>query len=278
MPLKRQADEKQRAWKKVFRQKYRERLRSAPGVPMHPKNDPKSDRVCCLQSSGLCHTMGRKHHRSNKKCWLFPQICEHCDTVRAGASEADKMDMLLSPAKLLSSDKDSVKDQRLLSGLHSTSNEASVQHNSIFHASANSSMIIDRTPRAVATKAANEAVRALGFEPHHREEILDSIEKDPSSSLPQTPPATPPSAYLGKQELLDLEQRLIRSQAPSPEACGMRAQWSIILRPELCTTRERCSSAGGESSTTALSFEVNDHGKPLKRDPRLDLNFVLAVA
>lgn len=223
MPLKRQADEKQRAWRRVCRQRYRERLRSAPEIPMHPKNDPKSDRVCCLQNSGLCHTMGSKHHRSNKKCWMFPQICEHCNAVRAGASEDDKMNASLNPVGLLSSNEDSAKAQPWLPDLRSMSNGISVQQNSNIYALTNPSVIDDRTPREVATQAANETIRALSIRPHHNKQMVESIEEEPSFSLPQTPPATPPTGFLDKQERIDLEQRQNRSQAPSPEACEMRA-------------------------------------------------------
>jgi len=220
--------------------------------------------------------MGSKHHRSNKKCWMFPQICEHCDAVRAGASEDDKMNASSKPVRPLSSEEDSAKAQPSLTDLRSMFNEVSVQQNSSIHTLTNLSAIDDRTPREVAIQASNETIRALGVRPHHNKRMVESIEKELLSSLPQTPPATPPTGFLDKQERIDLEQRQNRSQAPSPDACEMRVQWSRISSPDLCEARERQYSSRSERSlTTALPIEVNNHREPLKRDPRLDLNFVL---
>ncbi|KAK5079497.1 hypothetical protein LTR70_009456 [Exophiala xenobiotica] len=249
MPLKRQADEKERAWRRVYRQRYRERLCSTPRTPMHPKNDPKSDR-----------------------------ICEHCDAVRAGASEDGEMNASLKPVRLLSSDEDSAKAHPSLTDLRSMFNGVSVQQNSNIHTLTNPSVIDDRTPREVAIQASNETIRALGVRPHHNQRIVESIEKEPSSSLPQTPPATPLTGFLDKQERIELKQRLNRSHAPSPEACEMGVQWSRIPSPDLCRASERRYSSRSERSlTTALPIEVNNHREPLKRDPRLDLNFVLGT-
>lgn len=222
--------------------------------------------------------MGSKHHRSNKKCWMFPQICEHCDAVRAGASENDKMNASLNQVRLLPSNEDSAKAQPWLPDLRSMFNGISVQQYRNIYALTNPSVIDDRTPREVATQAANETIRALSIRPHHNKQMVQSIEEEPSLSLPQTPPAMPPTGFLDKQERIDLEQRQNRSQAPSPETCEMRAQWPRMPSPELCETRERRYSSRSErSSATASPFEVNNHREPLKRDPRLDLNFVLGT-
>ena len=71
---------KRQAHRRYWRQKHLERLSRPSHGSMHQESG--KERLCCLQSSGLCHTMGSKHHRRNKTCWLAPAICQHCDNVR----------------------------------------------------------------------------------------------------------------------------------------------------------------------------------------------------
>lgn len=297
MPLKRQADEKQRAWRRVFRQKYRERLRSAPGVPMHPKNDPKSDRVCCLQSSGLCQTMGSKHHRRNKKCWLFPYLCEHCDAVRAVSSEDDELTTPLTPAvveKSLAENKEQYSTRSVVPSLNDMANQASVDLNNRFRIStsincepdavspeAHSLMIPtimdSSTPEQAATQTADQSLGRAVIRSQQEREIVDSIEDEPPLAWPQTPPATPPTLSMGEHELLDFEQRVLRSQAPSPDAYRSRETWPSGLNSGPVETYERRSTIPS-GAPQPMPWSRESQSEFQKRDPRLDLRFVLEIA
>ncbi|KAK5077064.1 hypothetical protein LTR51_002751 [Lithohypha guttulata] len=75
--------------RRALREAAREKRRSETGSLMHKRDDPKNDRLCCLQSSGLCRNLGSKHHRKNKKCWLYPQTCSHCLSVQLRAEGDD---------------------------------------------------------------------------------------------------------------------------------------------------------------------------------------------
>jgi len=250
MPLKHHADEKQRVWRRVFRQKYRERLRKAPGVLMHPKNDSNSDRICCLQSSGLCQTMGSKHHRSNKKCWSFPETCEHCSAIRAASAEKEISNASREPAILSPSDTVSPKDQLSLSDPGGISNEASIQWNNTVQVSILPAVVEDWIPETVVMGVANQAVAGISIRPQHKEQSIESIEQLQSPDFPQTTPVASPIGLIHGHDLIDLEQRMLRSQAPSPESCR------------------------GE----VLRFRFSSTQVERTRDPRLDLDFVLEVA
>lgn len=228
---------------------------------MHPKNDPKSDQVCCLQSSGLCHNVGSKHHRSNKKCWLFPGICEHCDAVRVASSKDTKQRALEGSGGYVSYEKIFFEAQPPLSDPTVITNDAIVQHNNRIDASTTREAIDGRSPREVATQAANEAVRGISISLQYRKQLAKSIEKQLPLSLPQTPPATPPAWISKRDDLMDLGQRIIRSQAPSPESLRSQEQRSRI--------------PVGVSSHTMWQLEVDNSREAPKRDPRLALNFVL---
>lgn len=224
---------------------------------MHPKNDPKSDQVCCLQSSGLCHNMGSKHHRSNKKCWLFPRICEHCGAVRVASSTDKKQRALAGSGGYVSYEKIFLEAQPPLSDPRVITNDAVVQHNNRIDASTTPEAIDGCSPREAATQAANEAVRGINISLQYRKQLAESIEKQLPLSLPQTPPA----GMSEGDDLIDLGQRIIRSQAPSPESLRSQEQRSRI--------------PVGVSSHTMWQLEVDNYREAPKRDPRLALNFVL---
>ena len=217
---------------------------------MHPKNDSDSDQICCLQSSGLCHTIGSKHHRSNKKCWSFPRTCEHCNAIRAASAEKGYSSASPESAVLSTPGIVPLKGQLWLSDPVSISNKGNIEQNSMVRPSIVPAVVDDCTTRAITTQVTIQAIVGMGVGAQHEEQTSDSIEQLQSLELLQTTPVPPRTRLMHEDDLVDLEQRMIRSQAPSPE-----------------------SYQGEELKSRLSSSQVGR-----LRDPRLVLNFVLEAA
>lgn len=50
---------------------------------LHSNGLEKFETVCCLRGEIACQRLDTKHHRTNTRCWVHPNICYHCSVVAA---------------------------------------------------------------------------------------------------------------------------------------------------------------------------------------------------
>ncbi|KAK5098868.1 hypothetical protein LTS08_006246 [Lithohypha guttulata] len=235
--------------RRALREAAREKRRSETGSLMHKRDDPKNDRLCCLQSSGLCRNLGSKHHRKNKKCWLYPQTCSHCLSVQLRAEgddagmDAEERRIPLSVSGRSKSFSSSTPEPAIKAEQMDVDTKTLPRH------AGNSSPSTGDSPLQVMATMCSALNLGPGGSPG-QSEVVESIENDVEEY------------YGGRKQFIkeevtepdmlkDARERRARSWAPSPELeVGIPG-------------REASSSMGS--------------GESKRRDPRLALGYVLAT-
>lgn len=223
-------DSQRLAYRRAIRKSYRERVQSAPKITMHPRNDPKSDRICCLQSSGLCRSMSSKHHRRNKKCWLSPETCEHCEAVKS-VQDAQ------SPFAAEEAENRHNGDPciEVLNASRFSENQRLARTKSDILQSVEKPQSPDCIAASLRIKHENPNDKVVTLNPEH-----EPLQRQSRSGAPSPEP-------------------LIGSRIPSPELCRMRERKSRVPAGIVAASPrpwgERPSSAGSKrDSTLDLTF------------------------
>lgn len=240
---------------------HRDRIRKETGSLMHSKQDPKSDFLCCIKSEGLCRTIGAKHHRRNKQCWNFANLCLHCTRARSAIDQENR-----SPGGVASksgpSQKTGSEQEMTPTILNQIINKVSVAVND------KSTLMMDGFEQASPLLSC----KSEDFSGETRQETSQQVpvSEDGPQETRQAPldhvvytiedeDEKPPkredghaSPLLDPMIIHDLERRRARSAAPTPESMAQRAV--RIVDNVMLDIRKAVQAT---------------------RDPRLDLNFVL---
>lgn len=243
----------------ALRALHRERLKKETGSLMHPRQNPKSDHLCCVKSEGLCRNIGAKHHRRNKQCWNFPDLCLHCKEAKADprpeSPGVKRVPIKSEPVLEAQSPQQTIKPKLL----NQLINERCVGANSksvTIKRSQSASTISPYLPGAnpnlniglVLPELGTTSVGSRHLKEPYPSNMVYTIEFDDDE------PSDRETFELSTPDLKtinDLEKRRVRSHAPSPECANRRAMREIQV--------------------DTLDFR----GYKVTRDPRLDLKFVL---
>ena len=189
--------------RRLIRAAVREKRKSWTGSPMHPKQDPKSDKICCLGSLGLCHSMGSQRHRRNKQCWLYPERCSHCQQVEVQRGEEQRSSI---PEEEGSSGDEPVDHFSLSTIVVKLEDAAQSDSHGVLH------------DRSVYLNGIIPSVNG------HKPYVNPTNVVQDALTAEDTTHCASDNLSEDKEDLDDMERRHVRSQAPSPKAQSCRKQ------------------------------------------------------